>query len=398
VLLNNVKLINGRQSVNIAIRGEQILTIDSGKTGEEADHVKIHFTDAVAFPGLINSHDHLDFNCFSVLGQRKYRNYTQWGKHIHETYKNDINAILHIPENLRASWGMYKNMLGGVTTVVNHGSFLKIEDPLINIYQESQNLHSVQFEKKWKWKLNNPLLKNISCVIHTGEGTDDLSFQEIDKLLKYNLLNRDLIGVHGVAMNSEQAKNFKGLIWCPESNGVLLGKHADIEKLKAHTAVVFGTDSTLTGNWNIWQHIRFARSLQQVSDAELFNMVTSTPARLWNMNNGELMPGKDADIVIAGNNNKTVVWDDFYRIKPDDILMVLHKGKIRLFDQLMLPDLINQQIDLSRYRPVCIHGVTKYTEGDLPGLMTAIRSYYPHAEFPFDECEGTEKPRRDLVS
>ena len=32
---------------------------------------------------------------------------------------------------------MYKNLLAGVTTVVNHGTRLKIENPVINIYQET---------------------------------------------------------------------------------------------------------------------------------------------------------------------------------------------------------------------------------------------------------------------
>src|SRR4029077_6161910 len=113
-------------------------------------------------------------------------------------------------------WGMYKNLIAGVTTVVNHGTRLNIGNPLINIYQESQNLHSVKFEKGWKWKLNNPLLKNKDCVIHTGEGSDKQSSVEIDHLLNFNLLKRNLVGVHGVAMNASQARKFKGLVWCPE--------------------------------------------------------------------------------------------------------------------------------------------------------------------------------------
>ena len=147
------------------------------------------------------------------------------------------------------------------------------------IYQEPQNLHSVQFEKSWIWKLNNPLLKNKDCVIHTGEGTDKQCSEEIDRLLKFNLLKRNLVGVHGVAMNTFQAKKFKGLIWCPESNRVLLNKHAHIKDLKAHIPLLFGTDSTLTGNWNVWHHLRFARTLNLVNDPELFRMITSSPAR-----------------------------------------------------------------------------------------------------------------------
>ena len=44
------------------------------------------------FPGLINSHDHLDFNLFPQTGNRIYNNYTEWGRDIHEQNKEAISA------------------------------------------------------------------------------------------------------------------------------------------------------------------------------------------------------------------------------------------------------------------------------------------------------------------
>lgn len=76
---------------------------------------------ALALPGLINSHDHLEFNCFPALGDRKHTDYVAWGKDIHGRYKAEIDAVLRIPGELRARWGVYKNLLGGVTTVLQHG-------------------------------------------------------------------------------------------------------------------------------------------------------------------------------------------------------------------------------------------------------------------------------------
>jgi len=376
--LNNVTLVNSSEPVNIAIRHGKI-----NKAGNR-DDCNIHFTDAIAFPGLINSHDHLDFNCFSPLGNTVYNNYTEWGNHIHSAYKEQINAVLKIPQPLRARWGMYKNLLAGITTVVNHGPVLEIENPLINIYQEPQNLHSVKFQKSWKWKLNNPLFKNKACVIHTGEGTDKQSAREIDELLKWNLLNRKLIGVHGVAMNAEQAKRFTGLVWCPESNRILLDRHADITQLKENIKIVFGTDSTLTGHWNVWQHVRLARALHLVEDAALFAMLTSTPAQLWGFNNGDIQPGKDADIIIAKTKNGQAAWDNLFSVNPSDILMVLHKGKIRLVDKTILSQINSRYTDTSRFSRVNINGVTKFVEGDVPALINATRFYYPGVMLPAD--------------
>ena len=382
MLLSNIKLLNDNQPVNIEISDEKISNIERG--GNHQTGKGIFFSAAMAFPGLINSHDHLDFNCFSPFGKKCYTSYTEWGNDIHEQYKAEIDAILKIPQHLRVQWGMYKNLLAGITTVVNHGEILQVENPLIHIYQHTQNLHSVKFEKKWKWKLNNPLLINRACAIHVGEGTDKQSADEIDALLKWNLLGRQLVGIHAVAMNARQAKKFKALVWCPESNKVLLGIHAAIAQLKTNTQIVFGTDSTLTGHWNVWQHLRLARALEYLNDAALFEMITSAPAKLWGFNNGALLPGKYADIIIAKTVNGNTCWDNFFSTNPENILLILQHGKIRMFDETILTQLINEGIDTSRFSTICINNSKKWVEGQLPALIKKIKSHHPGIQFPLN--------------
>jgi cytosine/adenosine deaminase-related metal-dependent hydrolase len=395
VLLNHLSIVHSDQPVDIAVYGEKIMGIGPDQKQYSTDSLQIYFTDAIAIPGLINSHDHLDFNCFSILGNRKYDHYTEWGKHIHEVHKENIKEILRIPKKLRTAWGMYKNLLAGVTTVVNHGSRLDIENPLIDVLQETQNLHSVEYEKNWKWKLNNPVHVRQDCVIHTGEGTSKRSAEEIDKLIKYNLLGRKLIGVHGVSMNSDQAKHFKALVWCPESNKILLDHHARIRDLKASTTIVFGSDSTLTGNWNIWKHLRLAHTLQQVTDDELFGMITDVPASLWNINKGRLQPKKDADIVVLNMKSKSTAIRDLFSANPEDILLIVHKGQIRLFDKSLLVQLRNLPVNLFRYNQVNINESTKFVQGDLPGLIGEIRKYHTNIQFPVEVFETINESHYD---
>ncbi len=385
MVLNNLICGANNEPVNIFISGETISDVFAPKPILEKDNLQINFPDCVAYPGLINSHEHLDFNCFQPLGNKIYNNYTEWGSHIHNVYKEEINAVLKIPQELRTRWGMYKNLLAGVTTVVNHGPVLKTDDSLITVHQEEQCLHSVKFEKFWKWKLNNPLKKNKPCVIHIGEGTNNESSKEIDELLKWNLLTRELIGIHGVAMNTKQAQKFKALAWCPESNHYLLNTTADIKNLKENTAIVFGTDSTLTGNWNIWQHLRFAANLQQVSNETLFEMVTKTAAGVWGMNSGEIRKNKNADIIIVKNKKEVSFYDLFFETNPEDMMMVIHKGKIRMFDPVLYAQLQKTNFNAADYNPVNINGTVKYVTGNLPKLLSSIKEYYPMAIFP---CSG----------
>ena len=81
-----------------------------------------------------------------------------------------MKKVLKVPFALREQWGIIKNMICGVTTVVNHEEKLKTANPIINVHEKYYCLYLVQFEKKWKLKLNNPIKEKLPVVIHVGEG------------------------------------------------------------------------------------------------------------------------------------------------------------------------------------------------------------------------------------
>ncbi|AYL96012.1 amidohydrolase family protein [Mucilaginibacter celer] len=376
MVLNNVLIPGTDGAVNIRLNNGLVETVAPAPMD---DSNQITFVDALAFPGLINSHDHLDFNLFPQLGIKIYQNYTQWGNYIHEVYADEIASVLKIPIGLREKWGVYKNLLCGVTTVVNHGEKPVIDNALIDIIDRYQSIHSVQFDKNWKKRLNNPMKMGQPAVIHIGEGTDDIAHNEISELIKWNMLGRKLIGIHGVAMDVKQAKHFKALVWCPESNYYLLNKTAPIDELKKQTTILFGTDSTLTGHWDVWQHIRLARKTALLSGDELYQSLTIAAAKTWKLNKGQIAAGLDADIVVAKAKRKTGLTA-FYNITPDDILLVIQGGEIRLFDESLYHQLNN--ILTARYSKIFTGGHFKYIQGDIHQLMDEIKSYKPNANFP----------------
>ena len=332
----------------------------------------------MAFPGLINSHDHLDFNLFPQLGNGFYKNYTAWGADIYANNSGEINEVLKIPQSLRIQWGLYKNLLNGVATVVNHGKKIKTGNEILTVFQDCYSLHSLAYEKNWKRKLNNPFLKNKPFVIHTGEGTDETAEKEIDELIKANLFKKKMIAVHGVAMNELQARAFSALVWCPASNYFLFDRTATVEKLKNNTAVIFGSDSTLSAGWNIWEHLRLARKQNGLTDKELLDAVTATAAGVWGMSTGAIAENKAADIVVAKKKEGLADMDNFFSLDPEDILLVICKGSIRLFDESLL-----NQLELPGFNRVALNGTVKYVQGDLPALAQRIKHYYPGAILPF---------------
>ena len=383
--LCNLNIIgNGKERLqNIQVTKGKITAVTDTENSPESsyDESKISFENVIAFPGLINSHDHLDFNLFPKTGNRIYNNYTEWGKEIHDQNKKIINAVLKIPQHLRTQWGLYKNLLNGITTVVNHGEKLKINNNLINVIQNNYCLHSIQFEKNWKLKLNRIFAKNKPFVIHVGEGTDDASHREIDELIKWNLFKRKIIGVHGVAMNEEQATAFEALVWCPASNYFLLNNTAAIDKLKTKTSILFGTDSTLTASWNLWEQLRLARNTLLMTDAELFDSITQAAATTWKLNSiASIEVNRQADIIVANSNNKNG-FDAFYSLNPEDFQLIMHKGEIRLFDEQIKNQLSATNLSIAAFSKICINGKVKYVYGDVPTLMNEILSYYPEAIF-----------------
>ncbi|HEV2479992.1 MAG TPA: amidohydrolase family protein, partial [Puia sp.] len=309
--------------------------------------------------------------------------YKEWGSDIHERYGEEIAAVLRVPRELRLRWGLYKNLLGGVTSVVHHGARMEIPKGLITVLQDAKSVHSLSGEKGWRRKLLFPFRQAWPLVIHIGEGTTPACSKEIDVLLGWNIFKRPLIGVHGIAMSPSQAAGFRALVWCPDSNYFLYGKTADVPLLRDQTRLVFGTDSTLTSSWDIWQQLRSARELDMVEDRTLWDMVTAEPARLWGLEDrGTIAGGCAADLVIAGRPRGSSGWDAVFGLAPGQILLVLHQGNIRLFDGCLLEQLRTFAYPVENFYPVVLAGKVKYVQGDLPGLMREIRRYHPDVLFP----------------
>jgi len=375
MLLHDLKLPGKEGLFKIETDQEMIKSITSGNpTTKNFTSQDLFFKDAIAYPGLINSHDHLDFNSFPQLGNRLYQNYTQWGSDIHQQNKDTIQHVANIPQDLRIRWGAYKNLLNGFTTIVNHGKKLLVDEGLVSVFQQNDALHSAAFEKNWKWKLNRPFRRGVPVVMHVGEGTDEKAAAEITTVTRWNWMKRKIIAVHGIAMLEWHAKKFAGLVWCPASNQFMFNQTASVQRLLSKTQVVFGTDSTLTADWNAWEHFRDAS--KQVNEEELVKMLTVVASSLWDLpDRGTIAEGKRADLLVIRDRGT------FAASNPEDILLVMHRGEIRLIDEEIMHQL--NTVALKRFSRIRLRGAMKWVQGDLPELARKIRSFHSESSFPF---------------
>ena len=105
---------------------------------------------------------------------------------------------------------------------------------------------------------------------------------------------------------------------------------------------------------------------------------------------GTLAINKTADICVARANNKKS-FEAFYSINPGDLLLVIHKGEIVLFDSEIKNQLIESNLSFSSFSKVCMNGKIKYVLGNVTQLMIEILTYYPEAVFPVDVPAYTKR-------
>jgi cytosine/adenosine deaminase-related metal-dependent hydrolase len=385
MLINNVHIINEAENLSqIEIKDSRVIAVRPQKLmkSDGLNGTTIDFAGAIAFPGLINSHDHLEFNLFPQLRNKIYTDYVEWGDDIHEKNSEEIENIKKIPYDLRFKWGLYKNLICGITTVAHHGKGQVFRyNNLPDIITGYNYLHSIRLENHWKLKLNSSFTGK-PFVIHVGEGIHDESRKEINDLLNWNLFRKKIIAVHGISLDERQSSKFKALVWCPDSNLNLYGKTANIPVLKSHTEILFGTDSTVSANWNFWQQIRSAREINYLNDYELYKSITGSASDVWRLNSkGSISANKTADIVISKKRSNDE-WDSFFNTNPEDILLILKNGKIIFLDE-ELPG-SDKLIDKKEFELIFINSVNKFIIKGASELINSIRLYLPQYEFPFE--------------
>jgi cytosine/adenosine deaminase-related metal-dependent hydrolase len=384
MIIRGVEIVGEEVGVrDIVVSGPTIARVEVRTTRTaSSDGPVLDLEESIAFPGLTNSHDHLEFNLYPRLGHKRYPDYLEWGADIHRRDKELITSIQRVPNPARLRWGALRNLLCGATMVAHHGA---VDDDLGRLpirTASATSIHSVGTAWRWRLRLNAPFGRS-PYVVHVGEGISSRARHEIDVLLRWNVFRKRLIGVHAIAMRPDRAARFSAIVWCPLSNEFLYGATADILELKRKTTILFGTDSTLTAEWNLWNHLRRARELRFLDDRELFAAVTSTAAAAWGRTHaGRLVAGFTADLVVA-RKKAPDPWDAFFAIEPEDILLVLKAGSPVLCDTSLAAVGIPPPCSLVR-----IGASTKLVAEDVPDLIACLRRHAVEPNLPI-----TAEPR-----
>lgn len=320
----DLEIANGR-ILRLIDRGRKRTGVEN--PGSRSRRTEISLEGCLILPGLINSHDHLEFNLFPRLGQGPYPNFGNWADDIFHPESSPIREHLSIPKWVRLWWGGIKNLLSGVTSVCHHNAYEKSifdADFPVRIIKRYGWAHSLRFGNDVT-KAFRTTPGGAPFIIHLAEGSDKQSGDEIFDLDRLGALNSRTVIVHGVGLTERghELRRQRGaaLIWCPTSNRFTLGTTLNVAALSRGDRISLGSDSALTAEGDLLDEIKAAHR-EGMDPRRIYSMVTGSAADVLRLRNGEgkLEPGSNADLLVVRKQN----------VSPAETLISTHLHTIEM--------------------------------------------------------------------
>ena len=295
---------------------------------------KLDLSGHIVLPGLINAHDHLEFNLFPQLGHGPYANAGEWARDIYHPDRSPIREHLQVPKPVRLWWGALKNLLSGVTTVCHHNPYEREvfgADFPVRVVRRFAWAHSLEFEPDLAARFRKAPA-SYPFLIHCAEGADAASRRELQALDALGALDERTAIVHGVGLTPAGLallqRRRASLIWCPTSNLALLGRTVSRTVLRSGIPIALATDSALSAPVDLLDELAVAR--RYLPPARLYEMVTSGPARILRLSR----PHTKRDWIAVRSEARTAIQALF----DGTIALVVVAGRVRLIS----PELAHQ--------------------------------------------------------
>jgi cytosine/adenosine deaminase-related metal-dependent hydrolase len=292
-------------------------------------------------PGLINSHDHLEFNLFPRLGRGPYPNATAWAEDIYHPDRSPVKQHLAVPKPVRLAWGGLKNLLSGVTTVAHHNPYdaeVFANNFPVRVVKRLGWAHSLRFSPDLVSRYQ-AVSKRWPFLIHAAEGTDACAASEIHDLERNGILSRRTVLIHGVGIDGESLKillrSRASVVWCPSSNLFMLSQTLRPEVLRSGVPVSLGTDSALTCQDDLACEIRVAREVSFLAAEDVYPMVTTRAASILSLTRGEGAINEDAiaDVLVVPDTGQNPA-EALQHFCPS---LVILGGRIQLVSRNLAP-------------------------------------------------------------
>jgi cytosine/adenosine deaminase-related metal-dependent hydrolase len=342
----------------VVVDGERIAEVRTSSQGAPAG-VTVTDTRGVIFPGLLDGHNHVEYNHVPLadLGKR-YGNRDQWpnAARYQTLVKDPKNAVTAAGLKCQAlKHGEARALVGGTVAIQGTPESACVRPLVRNLEQTNfcrdkvkQNVMGiVGFGRRISGKpsFSEQVKADVAAtrldafVVHAGEGIDAHALAEWKLLQDFGLALPQLVMIHATAFGPAElaAAGEAGakIVWSPLSNLLLYGKTTDVPAaMDAGVLVSLGSDWAPSGSANLLGELKVADRVNQklwqgrITDEELVQMVTINPAITYGVDDelGSIEAGKSADLLVVTKRPGVSAYRALIAARPQDVLLVTVAG------------------------------------------------------------------------
>jgi cytosine/adenosine deaminase-related metal-dependent hydrolase len=301
------------------------------------------------YPGLINTHDHLQGNYRPAVGPKPGQFYLNW-----LPWDNDLKASDTFKERSQLTreelytFSGYKCLFSGVTTVNDHfpqkfNAAILPTLPIRAILEYGLDHEATSYDLKWGDGLeieHERAVKNKwPFITHLAEGFDEEAMNGVNYLESIKRLDNHCLFIHCIGFSDEDiekvAKAGASVSWCGFSNKFMFNVTCKIRKMiQAGVNVTIGTDSSASGTANLLAEIKYDRGLyremygEDLPAKQIFRMITLNAAKAFWLDDriGSLDEGKLADMLVL-KGRKEDPYENLVSASMEDIELLTLEGK-----------------------------------------------------------------------
>ncbi|GAC1351120.1 MAG: hypothetical protein NVSMB1_01110 [Polyangiales bacterium] len=414
--------------------GGQIACVDKTCKVAGADKATVLDCSAhVISAGLINAHDHTDYNTTGPVAHDKMRWSHRNGWRRGTGGEAKLKTVSSTKDTIAIATAELRYVLGGATAVVSSGG---VQGLLRNLaaYKKREQLEGLtgataffdtfplgdsdgtqidsgcDYPSKVK-DLTKTFAAGATYTPHIAEGINLAAQNEFTCLSDpaNGVIQEKTSIIHAVGLNAKDydviRQDKAKVIWSPRSNIDLYGNTASISEIKyAGITMALGTDWLPSGSINMLRELQCADALNQkyfnktLTDRELVETATKNAAIASGFDSeiGELVVGKFGDVtVFDGTTNKD--YRAVIAASVEDVRLVLRGGKVLYGDEALVAAL-----DPS-CAPLNVCGNAKQVCVDTPAVALSDIQSALSGLYPLFFCKGTTPkdepscvPYRDL--
>jgi 5-methylthioadenosine/S-adenosylhomocysteine deaminase len=339
------------------------VVIEGGEIAEVTDRrpesIRVHETDGVIAPGLIDLHGHPEFNVFAAWEPpSQFINRYAWrASDLYQALVRDPqNHLLDVlPPWTQLRYAEVRALVGGVTAIQGTGgqarsyseeALVRNVDKWIFGDQVGRSMIDLPSGSRGMDDLTS-ILAGIEAgevkafYIHLAEGRSDneRSRAEFDRLVDLNALTASTVVIHGTALSEDQIGDLADagakLVWSPQSNLRLYGETTKAGAALARDVTVgLGADWLPSGSTSLLAEVKVARrSLadegHEVSSKRLVDMLTRDAAKAAGLGDklGSLARGRPADLVVFERWVEDP-WENVVEAEPGWVELVMIDGDL----------------------------------------------------------------------